>query len=303
LTTVDSASRANAIGRALGVLGDEWTLLIIRYALAGARRYSDWRRELGIADAVLTARLSTLTTAGLLRTEPAPDRRDRTQYQLTDAGRDVWRVLVGIWAWEMDWVEGQADVLPRMRHGSCGAPCRPVLVCASCGGATGADEVAVSGGDPEAMAGAVPIGSTRRRVRRGVRAGPGLFPETMALVGNRWSSALLGAAFLGAARFGEFQALLGAPPATVADRLRTFTALGVLDAKADGGYGLTAKGEAFFPVVAHLIAWGERWLGERDAPVLDARHRACGRPFAPEFTCSACGGRLERRSVLVEPVA
>jgi hypothetical protein len=77
----------------------------------------------------------------------------------------------------------------------------------------------------------------------------------------------------------------------------------VLDAAVDGGYRLTAKGEAFFPVVVHLIAWGERWLGDRDAPVLDARHRGCGRAFAPAFACSVCSGRLERRSVLVEPLA
>jgi DNA-binding HxlR family transcriptional regulator len=287
----------NAIGRALGILGDEWTLLIVRYGLAGARRYTDWRRSLGIADAVLSSRLSAMTEAGILYHRASEDRPDRLEYHLTESGRDLWRVLVSIWGWELVWVEGQADVLPTMRHAGCGEAFRPVLACGGCDVLVGPHDVDIDGATPAAMAGAVPAGATRRRTRRDATSGPGLFPETMALVGNRWSSALLGAAFLGAQRFGEFQQLLGAPPATVADRLRTFTALGVLDT----GYRLTAKGEAFFPVVAHLLAWGERWFGDPSGPVLSVEHRACRAPFLPVLQCSACGERLERRSVLVEP--
>src|SRR5690606_25297708 len=50
----------NAIGATLGLLGDEWSLLIVRYALAGARRFGDWRTRVGISDAVLSARLRSL---------------------------------------------------------------------------------------------------------------------------------------------------------------------------------------------------------------------------------------------------
>ena len=90
--------------------------------------------------------------------------------------------------------------------------------------------------------------------------------------------------------------MLGAPANVVAERLRTFVSLGVLDE----GYALTAKGLAFFPAVAELVAWGERWHPAPDGPALIARHRACGAAFLPALRCSACGEGLNRTAVAIE---
>ena len=77
------------------------------------------------------------------------------------------------------------------------------------------------------LGGSVPSTTTRRR-SGGRRAGAGLFPQTMSVLGNRWGFALLVAAFVGISRFTDFQTELGAPPATIADRLAIFTAEGIL---------------------------------------------------------------------------
>ncbi|WP_067485867.1 winged helix-turn-helix transcriptional regulator [Actinomadura hibisca] len=298
----------NAIGVTLGLMGDEWTLLILRYAHQGVRRYADWRERLPISDSVLAARLALLTAQGLLERTAYQRRPLRYEYRLTRRGREFWPVLVAIWAWEHRWVEGRDASLPWMRHAVCGRHMQPRMACAACGETVEPRDVASRLGPSGGGGRSVPAAATRRRsgAAAGAGAGAGLFPETMALIGNRWSVMMLGAAFLGAHRFGEFRQMMGAPPAMVSDRLRTFTGLGVLagEPSADRAdwtsYRLTAKGRAFFPVVMTAIDWGQRWFRAPDGPALESVHRACGRPFGPRLVCDGCGGALAEHDVLVE---
>lgn len=281
----------NAIGATLGLLGDEWTLLIVQQALRGAHRFSQLQTILGIAPTVLSSRLAALTAAGVLDRVPAEPRHD---YRLTEAGRALWRPLLCIWAWEQRWVQGEA--LPTMRHLACGKVFEPRLCCAGCGIPAEAADVELAFGPSGQMDRSIPTGSNRRRAGAVRPDGPGLFPETMTLLGNRWSSALLGAAFLGAQRFIEFEATLGAPPNIISERLRTFVALGVLD----DTYRLTPKGLALFPTVSALVAWGERWLPAPDGPSLLARHGGCGRGFIPLLRCSSCHEELAASDLIIE---
>ncbi len=289
----------NAIGASLGLLGDEWTLLIVRSAFEGARRYGDWKASLPISDAVLTARLRALVDEDVLR-HTAPT------YELTASGIDLWPLLLTIWDWERRFVAGQADRLPRMVHAGCGWAFHPVLSCATCHQAVDADSVDATFGPSGSFARSMPVGSNRRRQVSREPAGPGMFSETMAIIGSRWSAAVLGASFLGAVRFRDFEQI-GAPPAVVADRLRRFVALGVLapirgphrDAAA---YGLTPKGAALFPVVASFLRWGERWRPAADGPSVVATHVACGSPFVPELSCSECAEAIGLSALRIEPV-
>jgi DNA-binding HxlR family transcriptional regulator len=283
----------NAIAVTLGLIGDEWTLSILRHALRGVTRYQDWRDRLPISDAVLSARLTTMTGAGLLTRTAYQARPPRHEYELTERGHELWPVLVAILAWESRWVDDHTEPL---RHSSCGHPMEPVLTCAGCDKPVAPRDVSSELGPSGAAARSIPSGTTRRRSVTGTGA------ETMALIGNRWSVGLLGAALLGAHRFGEFQQRLGAPPAMVADRLRIFCSLGVLEAGA-GGYHLTAKGRAFFPVVMTAIAWGQRWFRAPEGDALISKHRSCGGAFAPRLVCDSCGAPLREPdlSVVAEP--
>jgi DNA-binding HxlR family transcriptional regulator len=278
----------NAIGAALGLLGDEWSLLIVRQQLEGVRRFSALQSALGIGPTVLSARLSALVDGGVLE-------KTADGYRLTEAGKQLWSLLLCIWAWEQRWVQGEA--LPTMRHASCGEVFTPELACADCDEPASSLDVAVELGPSGELSRAVPVGRNRRRTGSSRAQGPGLFPETMTLMGSRWSSATLGAAFLGACRFRDFEAILGAPPNIVAERLRTFVELGVLDQ----GYALTEKGRDFFPAVTQLVAWGERWHPAPDGPALLATHQPCGAPFYPLLRCSSCHEQLRRATVTVEP--
>lgn len=300
----------NAIGATLGLLGDEWTLQLVRYAFAGARRYGDWKEQLGIADAVLSARLAVLVETGVLQREQYSERPPRFEYRLTPSGLDLWRPLLTIWSWEQQHVRGQSARLPRMVHRGCGAEFEPVLRCARCHAPTGVDDVSIGLGPSGAFARSVPVGTNRRRPTSQPAAASsarGMFPETMALIGSRWSSAMLGASFLGATRFSDFAARIGAPPTIIAERIRSFSELGVLEAVGVEGrpdrstYHLTAKGRAFFPAVASFLAWGERWLPAPEGPAVVATHHGCGASFAPELACSVCDEVLTRTTVEVAP--
>ncbi len=291
MTATETSLAPNPLGRTLGLLGDEWTLLLVQQCFLGVRRYSAFQTALGIGPTVLSARLTTLVEAGVLERVPAGARQ---AYRLTESGRDLWAVLLCIWAWEQQWVQGQA--LPTMRHVTCGEVFAPELGCASCGALVRWEHVAISWGPAGGMSRSVPVGSTRRRTGGARPDGPGLFPSTMMLLGSRWSAALLGAAFLGAQRFTDYEAALGAPPNIVSERLRQFVELGVLDPS----YLLTAKGAALFPVVTMLVRWAETWQGVPEGATLVATHLACDDAFVPVLHCSACDGVLHRRELSVE---
>lgn len=87
------------IARSLALVGDAWSTLIMRDAHAGLTRFDDFRKSLGIAPTMLTARLSSLTEEGLLVKRRYSDRPPRYEYMLTEAGRDFLPVLFAIGAW------------------------------------------------------------------------------------------------------------------------------------------------------------------------------------------------------------
>src|SRR4051794_29177645 len=123
----------NAVARMLGLLGDEWTLLVIQQALLGATRYAEFKAGLPISHSVLTRRLQSLTCDGLLDRRVYQTNPTRSEYLATPRSRSLWPVLLSIWAWERRWVPGQADRLPGMRHQACGAEFAPALICRACG--------------------------------------------------------------------------------------------------------------------------------------------------------------------------
>jgi len=303
----EGSREGNSIAITLGLIGDEWNLLIIRHAISGARRYSDWRERLPIAHSVLTSRLKRLTSAMIFERVSYQDRPVRHEYKLTARGRALWRVLLVIWAWELHWVPLHRASLERMRHATCGQRFEPLLRCASCGKAADVHDVTGAFGPNGSYSHSVPSEKTRRRSGAHPAEGPGFFPETLALIGNRWSASLLACAFMGAHRFTEFESRLSAPPTIVADRLRTFCDLGVLEAvataeRADRSlYRLSEKGRAFFPVIVVAIDWGERWFPSPEGPAMIFTHATCGQRFAPLLTCSGCEAELRGRDVIVEP--
>ncbi|CAM2895329.1 winged helix-turn-helix transcriptional regulator [Streptomyces albus] len=86
------------VARSLDLVGDRWSLLVIRDAMDGARSFTEFQRRTGIARNILTDRLRKLTAHGLLAQRTAPSGR-RREYVLTDAGRDLFPVILTLRQW------------------------------------------------------------------------------------------------------------------------------------------------------------------------------------------------------------
>lgn len=284
---------ANAIGRVLGLLGDEWNLLILQQALMGARRYSEFMTRLPISNAVLTNRLRTLVDEGLLT----------PGYGTTARSRSLWPVLLCIWEWERVWVAEHAQTIPAMRHTRCGDLFSPVLRCTACALPVGDDDLVFTVGPSGQWSRSAPCATTRRRSESDAGARQaGLFPQTMAVLGNRWAAALLLAAFLGTSRFTDFQTQLGVPPSLLTERLQTFCDIGVLavapaDRSERPAYQLTAKGRALATVLVTTLQWAHRWFAAPEGPAIMVGHRGCGMELTGELACDRCGHRLSGAEV------
>ena len=87
------------VARSLDVLGDWWTLLIVRDAFDGMRRFGEFQRSLGISKGILAARLKALEEADILRPEVPADGGARSDYVLTAKGQDLFKVVVGLRLW------------------------------------------------------------------------------------------------------------------------------------------------------------------------------------------------------------
>jgi DNA-binding HxlR family transcriptional regulator len=123
-----------SIARTLELAGERWSLLVLREVFSGVRRFDDIRRRTGAPRQVLSARLGTLVAAGVLRRHPYqdPGRRTRYEYRLTQAGMDLYPVLIGLMRWGdryLDQPTGGPTL--ELTHRDCGEPVQLVLRCAA----------------------------------------------------------------------------------------------------------------------------------------------------------------------------
>jgi DNA-binding HxlR family transcriptional regulator len=128
-TTEDE--RPCSIQRSLDILGDRWTILIMRDAFRGIRRFDEFRRDLDIARPVLTDRLHRLVDAGVLAKRLYCERPPRFEYRLTEMGAALSPTLVALMRWGDDWLsdDGPPTVLV---HDTCGQPLDQTFVCWHC---------------------------------------------------------------------------------------------------------------------------------------------------------------------------
>ena len=127
------------VARTLDVVGEWWTLLIVRDALRGARRFEDFKAT-GIADNILSARLKSLVEAGILERVRYQQRPDRHEYVLTAKGRELGPVVQALRGWGLRWTTGE-DGSRAPVHAECGHEVALGYHCPDCDRAVPADQV------------------------------------------------------------------------------------------------------------------------------------------------------------------
>jgi DNA-binding HxlR family transcriptional regulator len=120
-----------SVAQCLDVVGDSWTMLIVRDAFNGVTRFDEFQENLGMPRNTLRDRLAKLVSSGVMAKVPYSEHPPRYDYLLTDAGRDLWPVLTAMRQW------GDQHGTPagpiRVVHKACGTVSRTVVVCDSCG--------------------------------------------------------------------------------------------------------------------------------------------------------------------------
>ncbi|GAA4960246.1 helix-turn-helix domain-containing protein [Yinghuangia aomiensis] len=122
-----------AVARALELVGERWTLLVVRDVFYGVRRFSDFQAHLDIPRAVLTARLATLVDAGVLERRRYQESPPRDEYVLTDMGVSLWPAIYALAQWAIQYVPSAAGAVREFAHVPCDTVVDRTGLCPACG--------------------------------------------------------------------------------------------------------------------------------------------------------------------------
>lgn len=293
-----------SVVRALALIGDGWTLLILRAAFHGTRRFTDWQEELGVPKAVLSNRLERLVEAGVFRKVPTLAGGKRMEYHLGEAGLALWEPLSAIFRWANQWTREGNQSQTWFHHTVCGHDCDLIISCDTCAQPLSPFNTFAQPGPGAGLEHRIEAHS-RRRANSAARHGEQYLgsAEAMAMFGDMWSPAIIASAFRGVRRFNDLVAYLRIPPLVLSMRIKELLALGVLkrksveDSERFEAFHLTRKGLDLFSYIAMLAKWGDRWCDDTTGVPLIFNHRTCGHEYTPVFRCSVCGGRVNRSDI------
>lgn len=297
----------NPVSHAMDVVGEAWTMLILREAFRGARRFDDWLERLAIARSVLARRLKTLTDAGLLARKPYQQRPERYEYVLTAMGRDLYGVAIMLILWEQDWsprADPSRAIRLMARDGS--GPVEPVMA--------GEDPKApIMPGDVMPRPGPEPTRAPalkemrRRKVQPAMRASGKPIELGIELFGDYWTNLVLAACFYRIRRYDDFIKTLDVSTSVLADRLESLVSHGILARKRYQmrperfEYVLTQRGLALYPTVLAFFAWGARWLCEPGKLPVELVSQTTGQSVLPVLRNAVTGEPIDPRSVRPVP--
>jgi DNA-binding HxlR family transcriptional regulator len=286
----------SAIARGLDVIGDRWSLLILRDAFLGHCRFDEFRRLSGVSKATLSRRLDALIAEDVFYKKAYSASGTRFEYRLTPKGNGLFASSLLCWQWELEWAK--ADQLPQqLLHKTCGQPLAPKAVCQHCRQAFGVDDVEL----PEQADGTgkqfdeIQSLNKQRRVRSTILQGEEgqALADVSNLIGDRWTLLLLIAAFFGTKRYDAFLKQLNIATNILTERLKMLVEVEILERRhyqespPRSDYQLTAKGQALYPIVMAMRQWVIDYLpeAERGANII---HKSCGKPLVVDIQCAHC---------------
>jgi DNA-binding HxlR family transcriptional regulator len=297
---------ASSVIRALDVLSDPWSFLILREAFFAVRRFEALRGNLMIARNILTERLGRLVAEGVLERRLYAERPPRYEYRLTEAGRDFYPAIIALMAWGDRWRPAPNGPPLRLFHADDGSAIDPVVVCSSCARPISPFDVVLEDGPGAGTEIDFTTPSTRRRGddEAWLRGRPCSVARALHAIGDRWSFRILRQSFFGAKRFEAFQQSLGIARNILSERLARLVGEGILERHRYQErperfeYSLSPAGLALYPSFLLLMAWGDRWrMGEAGPPLL-IRHKPCGAIVQPRIVCARRGTDIVANAVV-----
>ena len=294
-------SKTTSLGRALDVIGDSWSHLIVKEAFLGTTRFQDFQKRLGIPKQTLMVRLTRLTEAAIFYKSPIYNRRLLFEYRLTAKGLDLYPIALTVWWWHRQWHLDPKKLPENLVHKQCRQPVMPRINCRSC-----QEEVQVGSVEVrdilEGKSENVVEKSRRTRIANELAAQGDAHLATL-LLGDAWNMLILDAAMRGISQFHEIQDDLGISSNVLSARLKPLVHLGVLNVsvssedKRTKNYLMTDKSRDIYAVVLMITSWGDRWLAGSEGPPQLFIHKPCGNYVTYQMVCGYCDHRIGARDI------
>lgn len=298
------------VAQGMAVIGDRWAFMIIRDVYLGVRQFEEFRRSCDIARGTLASRLKTLVSHDILCKNAYQASPTRYEYRLTDRGRDLYPIVLMSWAWETKWCRDR-HIPPDLMHRLCGNKMRPLFRCSDCHVDVKPQDVRFSRGNRTRLAKKIPPRHQRRsKSKEGLVDDSGDKTFTILdVVGDRWTSLVVAAAFFGLQRYDDIASSIGIATNILADRLRLLVDIGVLDRVPYQDrpqrfeYHLSEMGRDLYSHALAIHEWANRWLIREGESPLNLRHKLCDRPLVSEVVCNECEQPLVASEVSFEKEA
>lgn len=293
---------ATALRRALNVLGDPWTMLILKEAFNGTRRFSAFQRALNIPRQTLSLRLTHLCREAMMYRRPVSPGHATLEYVPTAKAFDLQEAMYSVWLWHQA-NPGDGDVLPFDIVHSCGNVLSARFHCTQCEGPVTSASVQVITADPPQYDAEPRARLSRRNDAAITAAGEGDGLVAASLVGDIPCNEILWRLFQGPAHIQALADALALGLPVVRGRLEKLLRLGMIHEQPEGRrlvYSVLPRAEAFYPLLISISAWGDRWCNGTLPPPELLVH-SCGNLLKGRFRCDHCGGWVGRDTVTIRP--
>ncbi len=278
--------RTCSIWRALDVLGDKPTLLLLESYWLGSRRFSAFQKQTGLLKPVISNRLNKLITAGCFKKVLYSERPKRYEYKGTEKLLDLYPVALSMLHWEQKWGQLEEKYKISLIHKTCGQVTQPRPACKNCRSDIDARDVSWSEGPG---VGTMPALYSRRR--RKVTSTPEqhtpLFEDIADIIGDRWATLIIRSVFTNLNSFQDICDDTAIATNILSERLEYLCGINILEKK-QSLYKLTSKGRDIYPILISLMEWGNKWYGSSEGPPLLLTHKLCQAPLANQIICSEC---------------
>jgi len=293
----------HSIAQGLEVIGDRWTLLILRDCFLGRHRFEEFRRNIGISKATLVRRLERLIAEGIVVKKPYSEHSNRFEYRLTQKGNALYPASLLAWQWEVKWCDHEQDLTTekpskQLVHASCQHKLIPKAVCAHCNDEFTLSDIELASKLVNKHDQLLQIKSISKQRRVRVLVNNDQYDPSLTtvsdLIGDRWTLLILIAAFLGVNRYDDFLSQLKIASNILSARLKLLSESGVFTKHHYQSnppryeYKLTAKGNSLYMIVMTLRDWVIRWSNNPEYHE-SLIHSACNQPLKIVVQCSHCG--------------
>ena len=290
----------NPVSQALQLIGDRWTIYILRDAFLGRHRFNEFIKYSVQSRVTLTSRLEWLIENDIFYKSQYMEKPPRFEYRLTPKGLGLYPWALMIWQWESNWADQEDRHVPKNLIHNTDKPHKlvPLVICRSCQqSVTASDTETVELDQPsstlEIKKSSRRLSTQRRSRTTKLDAEDKSLGHIVDIIGDRWSYLVVAACFFGVRRFDDFQNELKISTNILSDRLKKLTNLGVLlrtryqDSPKRFEYVLTDKGKSLYPQTLALRQWVIDYL-EPDEVSFSLIHTQCGHALDVDVVCGDC---------------